>query len=255
MSSYVVYKHTSPSGKVYIGMTKQSAEKRWQYGLGYRTQPKFYRAIKKYGWENIQHEVVFSDLSFEEAEQRERELIEQYQSCDNRFGYNIEHGGNGRKAVSEETREKMRKANTTQESLARLAEMNRQRWSNPEEHARMSKRFYGENNPMYGKKIPEKQRQAMIDGIRCSKKRFNLRGEKASFYGKHHTDEAKAKISATRTGAKNWKAQKVLCVETGVAYPCVRDAYRETGVHFSGISKVCLGKGVTAGGYHWKYID
>ena len=69
------------------------------------------------------------------------------------------------------------------------------------------------------------------------------------------TDEAKAKISATRTGAKNWKAQRVLCVETGVTYPCVRDAYRETGVHFSGISKVCLGKGVTAGGYHWKYID
>ena len=81
-------------------MTKQSAEKRWQYGLGYRTQAKFYRAIQKYGWENIQHEVVFSNLSFEDAEQKERELIAQYQSCDNRFGYNIESGGNGKKIVS-----------------------------------------------------------------------------------------------------------------------------------------------------------
>ena len=85
MSNYVVYRHTSPSGKVYIGMTKQSAEQRWQYGLGYRTQAKFYRAIQKYGWENIRHEVVFSNLNFEEAEQKERELIEQHQSWDNRF--------------------------------------------------------------------------------------------------------------------------------------------------------------------------
>lgn len=255
MSNYVVYKHTSPSRKVYIGMTKQSAEQRWQYGLGYRTQAKFYRAIQKYGWENIQHEIVFSGLSFEEAERKERELIEQYRSCDNRFGYNIERGGNGKKIVSDETREKLRKANTTTESLARLAEMNRQRWSDPAERERMSERFRGENNPMYGKKIPEKQRQAMIDGIRRSEKKFNCSGEKASFYGKHHTDEAKAKISATRIGAKNWRAKKVLCVETGITYPCVRDAYRETGIRFDSIGRVCRGQGSTAGGYHWQYID
>lgn len=255
MSNYVVYRHTSPSGKVYIGMTKQSAEKRWQYGLGYRKQVKFYRAIQKYGWENITHEVVSSGLSFEEAEQRERELIEQYRSCDNRFGYNVERGGNAQKGMSEETREKLRAANLTEESLARVREINRLRWSDPEEHARMSERIRGENNPMYGKKIPEKQRQAMIDGLRRSEKIFDHSGEKNSFYGKRHTEEAKAKISETRIGAKNWRAKKVLCVETNVVYPCVKDAYRETGIHFSSISKVCTGKNVTAGGYHWKYID
>lgn len=255
MSNYVVYKHTSPSGKVYIGMTKQLAEKRWQYGLGYRTQPKFYRAIQKYGWENIQHEVMFSDLSFEEAEQKERELIERYHSCDNRFGYNVERGGNAQKGMSEETRNKLRKANTTPESLTRLAKQNRQRWSNPEEHTKASERVLGSNNPMYGRKIPESQRQAMIEGIRRSEKVRNRFGEKNSFYGKRHTDETKSKISTTRTGAKNWRAQKVLCVETEDVYPCVKDAWRETGIHFSNISKVCLGKAVTAGGYHWKYID
>ena len=32
MESYTVYKHTSPSGKVYIGITKLGVERRWQRG-------------------------------------------------------------------------------------------------------------------------------------------------------------------------------------------------------------------------------
>ena len=30
--NYIVYKHTSPSNKVYIGITKQKPYKRWKYG-------------------------------------------------------------------------------------------------------------------------------------------------------------------------------------------------------------------------------
>lgn len=252
MGKYVVYKHTSPSGKVYVGMTKQVAEKRWQQGLGYRKQTKFYRAIQKYGWENIRHEVVFSNLSFEAAEQKERELIERYRSFDNRFGYNVERGGNGKKIVSEETREKLRKANTTSESLARLSEMNRLRWSDPAEHERMSKRFRGENNPMFGRKPSAEQIEKLVAS---NKRRKGEVRDKSSFLGKHHSEESKVKISATRIGAKNWRAKRVLCVETNVVYPCVKDAYRETGIHFSSISRCCRGVGKTAGGYHWKYVD
>lgn len=251
---YIVYKHTSLSGKVYVGMTKQTAEKRWQHGMGYRTQTKFYRAIKKYGWENIRHEVVFSGLTFEEAEQKERELIEQCRSYDNRFGYNVERGGNGKKIVSEETREKMRKANTTPVSLARLEEQNRKRWSDPAEHAKMSERFRGENNPMFGRKPSAEQIEKLIASNKRRKGEIRDR-DKIPFLGKHHSEESKAKISATRIGAKNWKAKRVLCVETGEIYPCVKDAYRGTGIHFSSISKCCRGVGMTAGGYHWKYVD
>lgn len=32
MGTYTVYKHTSPNGKVYIGITKLSVERRWQEG-------------------------------------------------------------------------------------------------------------------------------------------------------------------------------------------------------------------------------
>ena len=94
VKNYTVYKHTSPSGKVYIGITCCPVEKRWgKNGSKYKTQP-FYRAIKKYGWDNINHEILFTNLSKDEAFQKEIELIKYYNSTDRRYGYNISNGGN-----------------------------------------------------------------------------------------------------------------------------------------------------------------
>ena len=59
---YVVYKHTAPNGKVYIGITCRDPEERWANGKGYNGQY-FGRAVKKYGWENFSHEKLFSDLT------------------------------------------------------------------------------------------------------------------------------------------------------------------------------------------------
>ena len=54
--SYTVYKHTFPNNKVYIGITSQSVSRRWRNGEGYRNkQQLIYRAILKYGWDNIKH--------------------------------------------------------------------------------------------------------------------------------------------------------------------------------------------------------
>ena len=45
VKNYTVYKHTSPSGKVYIGITCCPVEKRWgKNGSKYKTQP-FYDSI------------------------------------------------------------------------------------------------------------------------------------------------------------------------------------------------------------------
>lgn len=35
-NNYTVYKHTSPVGKVYIGITKMNPVRRWANGLGYK---------------------------------------------------------------------------------------------------------------------------------------------------------------------------------------------------------------------------
>lgn len=95
--NYCIYKHTSPSGKSYIGMTKQGEKRFGKDGNGYKNQKKFYNAIKKYGWNNFQHEIIEDHLSFEQACFGEQMYIEIYDSIDN--GYNIYVGGEGAQEV------------------------------------------------------------------------------------------------------------------------------------------------------------
>lgn len=87
-----MYKHTSPSGKVYIGITKRNLKERWENGKGYKGQV-FYNAIEKYGWKNIKHEILHSNLSEEEAKNMEKMYIDLYNSTDSRYGYNVHDGG------------------------------------------------------------------------------------------------------------------------------------------------------------------
>lgn len=91
---YKVYKHEFPNGKVYIGITRTKPEYRWGHnGNGYYQHPFLINAIRKYGWENIKHEILFDNLTKEEAEQKEIEFIAFYKSNQREFGYNIANGG------------------------------------------------------------------------------------------------------------------------------------------------------------------
>ena len=91
--NYSIYKHTSPSGKSYIGITKQGKKRFGKDGNGYKKQRKFYNAIQKYGWDNFKHEIIEDNLSFEQACFGEQLYIEIYDSINN--GYNIAIGGEG----------------------------------------------------------------------------------------------------------------------------------------------------------------
>ncbi|MHC1785458.1 MAG: GIY-YIG nuclease family protein [Christensenellales bacterium] len=102
MGDYCVYKHTSPNGKVYIGITcRKDPEIRWNKGYGYSNNLHFVNAIKKYGWDNFRHEVLQRDLTHDEANRIEAELISQHNSADQSFGYNVSPGGG---AWADETR-------------------------------------------------------------------------------------------------------------------------------------------------------
>lgn len=107
MSNYVVYIHTSPSGKKYIGITSTSVEKRWRNGHGYYRNEYFYRAIRKYGWENFSHEIVAEGLNKSEAEKIEKDLILFYQSNIRTHGYNIKSGGDSNGKHAEESKQLM----------------------------------------------------------------------------------------------------------------------------------------------------
>lgn len=92
---YIVYKHVSPSGKVYIGQTKftENPNKRWRNGLHYKECTSFYRAIKKYGWNNIKHYIIATNLTSKEADFFEMIFIKIYKKCG--ICYNINDGGKG----------------------------------------------------------------------------------------------------------------------------------------------------------------
>ena len=124
--TYTVYKHTSPSGKVYIGITCQNPTKRWGHdGAGYKHSSHFTAAIQKYGWEAFKHDILAEGLTKEAAEQIEVDLIEAHHSTDPRFGYNTDKGGSLGAKHSAETKRKIGDANRgrvwTQESRQKIS--------------------------------------------------------------------------------------------------------------------------------------
>lgn len=169
---YFVYMHIAPNNKKYIGITcKSKPEYRWVNGKGYIDNEHFYRAINKYGWDNIEHIVVAKDLLKEEACSLEKELIIKHKTHNKKFGYNNTFGGEAN-IPSEHTLQKMRGKT-------------------------------GELNPMFGRKMPESAKQRLKE-INTGKKMSELVKEKISkankgkntwLKGKQISDEHKHKIS------------------------------------------------------------
>lgn len=105
---YTVYCHTNKlNGKRYVGITSQKPERRWGNGCNYVDNEYFYRAIKKYGWEEFTHEILFTNLSKKEAQEKEIYLIKKWCLTDRNKGYNISRGGEGVNSISDETRKKI----------------------------------------------------------------------------------------------------------------------------------------------------
>ena len=236
--NYCVYVHTSPSGKRYVGQTARKPEVRWgKNGIHYLnkkkgkyTHPAFAKAILKYGWDNIEHEIVASNLTREEANHFEQLLIEKLNTMDSEYGYNCTSGGNNA-TPSKETRKKMSEAQK------------------------------GEKSHMYGKLVPEETRKKISEsrkGIVFSeetKKNMSMAksGKNHPFYGTHRSKETKRKI---REAQKMHKvAQYTLQGEFIKTWDCMTDAGKELNIDISNILKCCKGKRPNAGGFIWKNYE
>lgn len=103
-----VYKITNNiNNKIYIGITNDY-KRRWREHKGkHNKNSVISKAIHKYGEQNFSFEVLYSGLSIEDANQKEIELIQQYNSLIPN-GYNISSGGGVQKG-SENGRAKLTK--------------------------------------------------------------------------------------------------------------------------------------------------
>ena len=79
--------------KYYIGITCCGVNKRWKNGNGYSTQKLFFRAINKYGWDNMLHYVISDKLKEIDADKYEKKLISELKTNIPMYGYNINAGG------------------------------------------------------------------------------------------------------------------------------------------------------------------
>ena len=94
MNNYVVYKHrNTANNKVYIGITCQKPEARWNKGKGYKKNKHFYAAILKYGWDSFEHTILRDNLPKQCATTLEKLYIAKYNSTDPSKGYNFSEGG------------------------------------------------------------------------------------------------------------------------------------------------------------------
>ena len=129
-----IYKITNKiNGKCYIGQSND-INRRWRQELSpnAKLNPHLARAFEKYGIDNFEFEII-EECQREHLNEREQFYIEIYHSIDPNLGYNKTEGGDGNLGrhfiMSEEQKEKIRKANTgrklTEEQLINIRESNK----------------------------------------------------------------------------------------------------------------------------------
>lgn len=191
----VIYKITNTvNGKVYIGKTIKTMEKRWvrHKSLSFKKKTPLYLALQKYGFESFLIEEIDKASTLEELNEKEKQWITHYQSKDREKGYNMTDGGDG--------------GEQSPEILERVADMKRGKPLSKEHRENISKGLIGKT----GHPISEETKNKISKSIIAKHISGEIKlppshmigkcGEKHPFYGKTHSDEAKQKLSIARKG-------------------------------------------------------
>lgn len=222
---YIVYMHKTPNDKYYIGITsKINPKERWRNGKGYSCNKYFEKAIKKYGWNNIEHTILYKNLTEKEAKEIEIGLIEKYKSNNSLYGYNLSSGGEsskGYKHTKEQIEKQKRNRKTplyTKETRQKMSKSAKEVWKRPGYREMMSKKAMGRVAPNKGRKFGQ---------------------------------DFKDKIKATR------KVKWIRCLENGKMYRGTRDVSEKLGVDRRSVMRI-LKKEYgfkSVKGYHFEYVE
>jgi len=242
MKKFTVYMHVFPNNKIYVGITCQLPKYRWDYGCGYKAQKYLYNAIKKHGWENIEHIIVAEMLTKEEAEKIEIDLIKYWDTTNCKNGYNISTGGGATgKGVkfSEERKKKIIKKlkgrKVSLETRAKISESLKGQKQSQETKDKRAKSLKGKKRSEEYKRKASERLKGKPTGISPSKETR----EKMSKASMNSHNKPVIQYDLEFKKIKEFKSLTCVKLELGIA--------------IENISSCCRGKRKTAGGYIWKY--
>ena len=244
----IIYKVTSPSGKIYIGQTTKTLEgrKKTHFKSALHSNQKdhnckFHNAIRKYT-DLLVWEILHQDIkSYDELNNLEIKTIQEYNAIDN--GYNCTEGGlNG--AKSEETKEKMRGSNNhnfgrmfSEKTIAKMSTAAIDRFKNPKNH------------PFYGRSHSEKTKFLLSES---SKKQFSepLAREFLSKLAKKRFQNPKAREQiSTSKGCKPFSVYRKATGEYIGDWINQQECANVLKIHRQNIGKCLLKKYKSTGGY------
>lgn len=255
---YCVYKHTCiANGKIYIGITRKDPKIRWLGGSGYTNNKYFHRAIKKYGWnEGFIHEVLFENLSKEEAEEKEKDLIAFYKSNQKEYGYNLQSGGSVNYTLSEEGRKHISESKKGKKIDFNYDKAKEKR--TPIIQLTIEGKFL-----RFWDGAAEVQEELGFDCsciTKCLKKSNSKRRTAYNSIWMYIEDyiDSNGDLSYYKTNKTNFYIGKpvIQLSKTGEVienFKSGKEAERKTGIKAQNINSACQNFGCTAGGYIWKY--
>lgn len=250
-TKHLIYKATSPSGKVYVGKTNQALDKRVydHHFNAARKDTLFGRAIIKYG-ETIKWEVIEEVVGLEAANKAEIKWIAELDAMNPSNGYNLTEGGDGGKRSPESETKRIKavtKGLRTPEARQRLSAASKNAWvhkrdvltasirnarSTDESRAKTKAQVERlKNDPIWLKKLSDINKQRYTDPR--EKEKTSASGLKA------HARVFVGYKDGTLVGT--WSNQKF--------------ASKDLGIPACSISRILNGHIPHAHGYTFKYLD
>lgn len=149
-----IYKITSPSGKVYIGQSRNILKRWYSYkkSLKHSIGKKLLHSLLKYGFVNHNCEIIeilSNNISQNELNDREKFYILQ-QKVSGKILLNLTEGGEGSLGYKHTDEAKLKMKNSKKGKYK------------GKDNPNYGKGLFGENNPMYGFKRPEIGKRAKI---------------------------------------------------------------------------------------------
>lgn len=239
---------TSPSGRIYIGCSVDINVRWANYrSVSCKKQHRLHASFLKYGVKAHNFQII-CECEESQLDYLEGYLIRFYDTYNTRHGLNLKEGGSHAR-LSEETKEKIRKKHIGKKYATSTIELYRKRMKgnkinlgripSQETRDRMSKAHTGRTCFWKGKKLT----------------REHSNNISKSLAGKKRRKKTEKEILCMRNNSKDNKP--VIQMDKNLffinEYISIKDASRHCNIRSSGISRCCLLKRKTAGGFMWKF--